>query len=173
MSTQSFEPAAVPLVAGLLPDLCVELSSLLMEANQPDLAGQVATLPIVSWCRCGTVSCQSFYTTYTTDYPVLDDSDPRDDATRHGHDGLDLLRLPCPGILGVQVVDGRIVVVIVRDRHDLVPKLARDVSQAIAPPIDHARDRGGQYHENRAQAEAEAAGQSTSDGGQDAHQVGR
>jgi len=45
-----------------MPEFAAELEAILAEANEPDLAGQIASLEIASRCGCGDAFCQSFYT---------------------------------------------------------------------------------------------------------------
>lgn len=109
-----------PLSVGrLLPDLAVELSSLLMEANEPMLALDVPALPVASWCRCGKSYCQTFYTGPEPD-PDQPDWDLPGRRTITFDDAL--------GTIAVEVVDERITVVVIHDRPDLVPALARDLT---------------------------------------------
>lgn len=117
---QTSPDLAGPVTVGtLLPDLTVELSSLLMEANEPILALDVPTLPIASWCGCGKAYCQTFYTGPEPDPEVPDPDQPgRRTVTFDG----------ALGTLAVEVVDERITIVVIHDRPDLVPRLARDLA---------------------------------------------
>lgn len=101
-------------VGDLLPDLAVELASLLMEANEPRLAIEVPGLPVEWWCDCGKAYCQTFYT------------GPAPDPGAEGHrtvtfDGT-------LGTIAVELVEERIAVVVIHDRPDLAPRLARELS---------------------------------------------
>ena len=49
------------LVSEVLPDLSKELESLLIEADEAELAAQVRGLRIFDRCRCGDDFCATFY----------------------------------------------------------------------------------------------------------------
>jgi hypothetical protein len=115
------DPTAPVTVGSLLPDLAVELSSLLMEANEPMLALDVPALPVVSWCGCGKAYCQTFYTAPEPDLELVDADPDRPGLRSVTFD--DAL-----GTIAVEVVDERITIVVVHDRPDLVPRLARDLT---------------------------------------------
>jgi|SRR5208282_527226 len=51
-----------PRLVEVLPELAVELTTLLEASNQLELAGQVPGLVIFDRCRCGDFFCASFYT---------------------------------------------------------------------------------------------------------------
>jgi hypothetical protein len=51
-----------PLLQRVIPELAAELRTLLEKENEPQLARQVGSLRIVDRCRCGEVSCATFYT---------------------------------------------------------------------------------------------------------------
>jgi hypothetical protein len=51
-----------PRLVEVLPELAVELRTLLEASNQHELAGQVPGLVIFDRCRCGDSFCASFYT---------------------------------------------------------------------------------------------------------------
>ena len=57
-AVDAWEP---PLVSDVLPTLAVELRTLLVEQNEPELAAQIPGLRIVDRCRCGDGFCATFY----------------------------------------------------------------------------------------------------------------
>lgn len=50
------------LLKDALPDFSMELARLLLEAEEPVLADQIHSIPIVQRCRCNDDFCASFYT---------------------------------------------------------------------------------------------------------------
>ena len=67
-----------PRLVEVLPELAVELTTLLEASNQHELAGQVPGLVIFDRCRCGDSFCASFYTqpkpngAYVGDHGTID-----------------------------------------------------------------------------------------------------
>jgi hypothetical protein len=51
-----------PLLTEAIPELAVELTTLLEQAGEPDLAAQVPALRLVDRCRCGDDFCATIYT---------------------------------------------------------------------------------------------------------------
>ncbi len=56
------EPSPSPSLVDTLPSLAKEVTTLLSEQNEHELATQVADLTIVDRCRCGDGFCATFYT---------------------------------------------------------------------------------------------------------------
>lgn len=98
------EPA---LVSDRWPRLAAELAGALREADEDDLAEQVADLRILQQCDCRDAFCQSFYTQPPPDGAYGPD---------HRNVGLSPDR---PGMLVLDVVDNLIMYVEVIDRPPL------------------------------------------------------
>jgi hypothetical protein len=98
------EPA---LVSNRWPRLAAELAGALREADEGDLAEQVADLRILRQCDCRDAFCQSFYT-----------QPPPDGAYGPGHRNVGLSP-DRPGMLVLDVVDNVIMYVEVIDRPPL------------------------------------------------------
>jgi hypothetical protein len=94
------------LLREVYPDLCDELTSLLIAEGHIDLGNCVRDLRIFASCRCNDDFCQSFYT-----------APPPDGAYGPGHRNVPLL--PDQGMLVLDVVDGSIKYVEVLDHAPL------------------------------------------------------
>jgi hypothetical protein len=95
-----------PLLAEAIPELAVELTALLEEAGEADLAIQVSELRLVDRCRCGDDFCATIYTV-----------PPPQDAWGPGHENVVLN--PAQGDLILDVVDRRITCVEVLFRDEV------------------------------------------------------
>jgi hypothetical protein len=93
-------------LSSTLPLLARELAALLIEAEEPELASQVAELEIVDRCRCGDDFCSTFY---TQPKPV--------GSYGPGHRNVALT--PDTGYLILDVVSGRIMCVEVLYRDEI------------------------------------------------------
>jgi hypothetical protein len=89
-----------PLLRELAPSRADELRDLLQRAGHPQLAFQVATLPVVERCPCGDPACASFYAV-----------PPRQTLIRFARGGYTINLAPSHGTLSVDVLDRRIVAV--------------------------------------------------------------
>ncbi|MDT9592353.1 hypothetical protein RDV89_04705 [Nocardioides zeae] len=99
--------AASPRLVDRWPNFARQLHVALLAEDAALLAAQVETLRVVAACGCGDDFCQSFYTA------------PKPDGTYGpGHENVEL-DPPWPGMLVLDLVDGRIVHVEVLDRDPL------------------------------------------------------
>jgi hypothetical protein len=93
--------SAPPLEGKVLPQFARELEELLINAEYPELAAQVASLKIVRRCDCEDDFCATFYTQYvpvtnSREYPPCIDLEPRD--------GQIVLDISFGSIIGVEVL---------------------------------------------------------------------
>jgi hypothetical protein len=86
------------------PNLATQLADALQVEGHDALAAHVQELAVIEECGCGDTFCQSFYTAPKPDGPY-----------GPGHSNV-LLDPPWPGMLVLDVVDGRIMYVEVIDR---------------------------------------------------------
>ncbi|MFD4585832.1 hypothetical protein ACIOWI_24590 [Streptomyces sp. NPDC087659] len=93
-----------PLVRDAFPDLVTELTSLLEEEGEGDLAICARDLRLVAMCDCGDDFCQSIHTAVH----------PKGEPYGEGHRCVPLL--PAEGMLVLDVVHGRIMYVEVLNR---------------------------------------------------------
>ncbi|WP_211246351.1 hypothetical protein [Amycolatopsis taiwanensis] len=102
-----------PFVRDVFPDLVSELTTLLKEEGEHDLAVSARDLRLVGECGCGDDFCQSIR---TADHP-------RGQPYGVGHRCVPLM--PSKGMLVLDVVDGRIMFIEVLDR----PRMRRQDEQ--------------------------------------------
>jgi hypothetical protein len=94
-----------------LPNLSRELTALLADAGEPDLAAQIESLEIVQRCPCNDDFCASFY---TAPRPV--------GAYGPGHRNVELE--PEKGMIILDVVDERIVKIEILYRDEIRAQLS-------------------------------------------------
>ena len=86
------------MLADISPAFAAELTTLLLSSEEPDLAGQVAHLKVLSRCHCGDSFCSTFYTAVPPDGSY---------GPKHRNVVLD----PAVGMIVLDVVDQKIMCV--------------------------------------------------------------